>query len=101
VTTHLLRSIQWQVLQQEGSGTDNAHLPLQHIEQFRQLVKTRAAQKASQSGQALGIGQKLSLLVACGGHSAELEEGEWLTMESSPFLQEEHRGTQREPYRNR
>ena len=74
-----------------GTGTYDAHLPEQHVDELRELVYAGVAQYLAPPGdtgvapsglQGVGLGVDL--------HAAELDAGELLAVEAGALLQEEH-----------
>ncbi len=85
----LLGRITRQVFHKQGAGTDQAHLSLEDIEDFRQLVQAGAAQKAAEGGQPHRVGERFPLFVAGVGHGAEFEHQEGASVQPRALLTEE------------
>ena len=74
-----------------GTGSYDAHLPEQHVDELRELVYAGVAQYLAPPGDAgvaarglQGVGLGVDL------HAAELDAGELLAVEAGALLQEEH-----------
>jgi hypothetical protein len=80
VPSSLFGSVAIQVLHQEWTGTNQAHLSFQHIEELREFIEARGAQEPPQSGDALSVREKVALLVAGLFHRPE-----FIQLERHPF----------------
>src|SRR5439155_17528296 len=77
-----------------GPRSHEGHLTAQHIEELRQLVKTRAPQKAPDSRYPAIVSLRLAsarLMIVADCHGAEFEDVEGLIVEAEALLTEEHR----------
>ncbi len=86
MSARLLRRITLQILHQQRPRPHQAHLPLQHIPQLRQLIQRCGPQKTAQSGQPSGIRKKVALAVPGIGHGAEFIHGKRLAVPHRPNL---------------
>jgi hypothetical protein len=77
-------------------GADDAHVPLEDIEQLRNLVQRPVAQEvayASDAGIVLGYLQPQALVLGAHDHGTELVAAEDLAVLAHPLLDVEHRAT--------
>ena len=89
VAAPLLRRVEVAVLHQQRPGTHQAHLTLEHVDQFRQFIQGEAAQEAAQPGEALLVGEQVALLVPVVGHGTELVDDKRLSPVAQAGLAEE------------
>ena len=61
---------------EQRSGTDQAHLTPEDIEQFRKLVEARLPQERAEWREALCVWQQLTSLIPSAGHRSKLEQRE-------------------------
>ncbi len=97
VAACLFRRVTLEVLHQQRARTHQAHIAFKHIEEFRQLIQAGGAQEAPEAGEALLVGQQLTIGVAQVAHAAELVEPEEPTMQAWALLAEDHRPAEEEP----
>ena len=89
VTSGLLWGIKREILHQQRSGTDEAHVALEDVPQLWQFVEGGRAYETADFCQAVRIGQKPSLRVAFVGHGLELDHMEYSAVFTGAFLSEE------------
>src|SRR5690349_16031982 len=87
VSTGLLGRIQRQILDKQRSGSYQAHLALQHIDELRQLVNARGAQKSTNRGEPLLIVVQLAAGTRL-PHRPELVDHKRATAPTGPGLPE-------------
>ncbi len=86
MATMLLRAIMRQIFHEEGPRTDEAHISLENVQEFREFIQASAAHQLAESRESICIGQELSIGSASIGHCAELIQSERLTVKPWPFL---------------
>ena len=90
VAASLLGGISLQVLGEQWSRTDYAHLTTEDIEELGELVQASGAKEAPQGGDTLAIGKQTSLVVIDISHRAKLEIGKRLGTITGTHLAEDH-----------
>ena len=75
VATGLTGIVPLEVLHEQRPRPDQAHIPPEDIQELRQLVDARRAEKAPQGGQALLVRKRASVRVAGVSHRAKLQDG--------------------------
>ncbi len=89
VTPRLLRRVTVEVLHEEGSRADEAHVSLENVEERGQLVDAGGAKEATDRRQALGVGLEGVFAGLGGAHRPELGQVERLAVEAGSQLAEE------------
>src|SRR5438132_9787504 len=72
VPPRLFRRVAVEVLHQQRTRTDQAHIAFKNVEEFGQLIKARGAQESAEARQPLAVGQQATARVACISHRAKL-----------------------------
>src|SRR4051812_40066277 len=72
---------------------NDAHAPLQNVDELRQLVKRRTAQEAAERGDAAIVARRLADLLAIllHGHRAKLVDRDLSPIQAVAALPEQHR----------
>lgn len=99
MATMLLRAIVRQIFHEEGARTDEAHISLKNVQEFREFIQASAAHQLAESRESICIGQELSIGSASIGHCAELIQGKGLSAKPGAFLREQERPTMDGPRR--
>ena len=99
MATMLLRAVMRQVFHEEGPRTDEAHISLENVQEFREFIQASAAHQLAESRESIRIGQELSIGSACIGHRAEFIQGKGLSAKPGAFLREQQRPTMDDPRR--
>ena len=86
-----------EVLHQQRAWTHQAHVTFEHVEELRQLIQAGGAQEAPKAGEALLVGQQVTIGIAQVAHGAELVESEQLAVQAGALLAEDHRPAEEEP----
>jgi len=68
----LFRRVLLQVLHEQRAWAHETHVALEYIPQLRKLIETPAAQKASERGEAVWIGKKISVRITVIREGSEL-----------------------------
>ena len=89
VATLLFRRVAVEILHQKRARTDEAHISLDHVDQFRQFIDARRSKKLAKRVQAIGVGPHLPASRAVVGHCPELYQGEGPASKTGPFLKKE------------
>ena len=100
---HLFRGVEVDVLPNLWSGTDQAHVPDENVDELRQLVQLVLTDIIAGTGhpRVMSADGDKPLLVRTHPHRAELEQTEILVATAHPYLPVEHRAGRIEldPYR--
>jgi hypothetical protein len=94
VPTGLFRRVTLEVLHQEGTWADQAHVSTQDVPQLGQLVETGAAEESAESDQAVGVREQVAIAIARVLHRPKLEERKGLPSKPRPLLTKEDRPAQ-------
>ena len=70
--THLFWRVSLQVLREQGARSDQAHLPANDVDQFRQFVDAGAPEESSERCQPFSVREQFILGVPSFGHGAKL-----------------------------
>lgn len=97
VASRVMRIIVIQILDQKRSGTDDAHVALQDIEELRKLVQRSGTEDAPEPVQTLAVRKELAVLVPLIAHGPELVQLENLAVPARSVLGEEDRRAQLNP----
>jgi len=89
--------VERQILHEQRSRADDAHLAPQHIDQLGQLVERRRSQMPPERGEALSVRKKLARVVSLVRHRAELDPLEFAIVQSDTRLTKKHRCPQPQP----
>ena len=95
----LFWSVAIQILHQQRTRTNEAHLSTKNIPQLRKLVQARPSQEVAEWCDALSI--RRGTARATLPHGAEFIECEWTTSETRTFLAKYQRTSQKESDTNR
>jgi hypothetical protein len=93
------------LVRNERPRSDDAHLAGQHVQQLWQFVEVGSAQRAPDARQARMHGDLLERVrrdgreLGAGRHRSELEDAEGPTVATYPVLEEQHRATVVDEYR--
>jgi hypothetical protein len=98
VPTGLLGRVQREVLDPERAGSDQAHVPLQHVEQLGQLVQAGGPEEPADPADTGSIGQRLAFRITEVVHGTELVDAEDPAVQPRSVLHEQHGPAHREPY---
>ena len=98
VAACLLGSIAFEVGDEQGARTHQAHLSLEDIDEFRQFIQAGGAQEAPETGKALPVGQRVALMVKRVAHAAELVEFEDAAVQPGSRLAEDDWPTEEDPH---
>jgi hypothetical protein len=99
MATMLLRAVMRQVFHEEWPRTDEAHISLENVQEFREFIQASAAHQLAESRESICIGQELSIGSASIGHCAELIQSKGLSAKPGAFLREQQRPTMNDPRR--
>jgi len=88
MATLLLRAIMRQVLHQEGSRADEAHLSLENIQEFREFIQAGAAHQLAESRESIRVRQEPPIRSAGIGHRAEFIQNKGLTVQPGTSVRE-------------
>lgn len=97
----LLRAVMRQVLHQEGTRANEAHLSLENVQEFWEFIQAGAAHHLAESRESIRVRQELSIGSAGIGHRAEFVQDKGLTVKPGAFLREQERPTMDGPRRQR
>jgi hypothetical protein len=86
MTPALFGGVVRQILHQQRSGADQAHISSYDVYQFGKLIEAGLSQEAPKSGKTLLIRQQLALLVSLISHCAEFKQCEGLAVPAGPHL---------------
>ena len=89
MTASLFWRVERQVFWQEGTRSDQRHIPFEDIPKLGKFVDGCGADETSYFCQSLGIRQEFPLGVAFVGHGLELDDLEDLSVLAGTFLKEE------------
>ena len=89
VAAVLVGRVERKILHQQRARANQGHVTFEDVEQLGQFVYRGGTDEAAYSGEALGIGQEMAGGVALVRHGLELDDFEYLLMQTGPFLQEE------------
>ena len=84
----LFRRVAMQILHEQRPGSHKAHLTVQDVQQFGQLVQRSGSEKPADSGESFVIRQKITVAITVIVHSAELEDSKWFPVQPGPQLAE-------------
>src|SRR5207244_13138888 len=93
VTPHLLGGVPRQVLHQQRTRSDEAHLASEHIPELGQFIEARASQESAESPEAQRVRKRTTFVVAHVAHRAEFQYRERPAATSWSCLSEEHGST--------
>lgn len=79
-----------QVLDQQRTWADDAHLTFEDVDQFWELVQAGGTQEAAKSGEALSIWQGMALVIREMTHGSKLVDGKNTTLVAGTFLFEKN-----------
>ena len=98
VMTPCLRGgVERQVVHHEWSRTDQAHVALHHIPEFRQFVQAGCPNEAPDPRKALGVRQQMALRITGVGHGTELDQLEGSAAQTGPNLPKEDGAAEPQP----
>ena len=95
----LLRAVMSEVLHEEGPRTDEAHISLENVQEFRKFIQAGAAHQLAESRESIRVGQELPIGSSSIGHRAEFVQGKGLSMKPGASLHEQERPTMDGPRR--
>jgi len=80
-----------QIFGQERPRADQAHIPAQHVEKLRQLVKTGVPEYSPKRRDAMGVELRLTLAFAIHAHRPEFQQRKEPAIQAWAALTEQHR----------
>ena len=97
VAARLLGGVAVEVLDQQRARTDQAHLAFEDVEELGQFIQAGGAQEAPEAGEALLVGEQVTLGITQVAHGAEFVEFEDPTVQPGALLAENHRPAEEKP----
>ena len=97
VAACLLGRVGVEILDEQRARTDQAHLAVVDVEELGKLIEAGGAQEAPKAGEALLIGEEVTLHITQVTHGAEFVESEDAAVQPGACLAEEYWQTEEEP----
>ena len=88
---HLFRGVPVQVSDEQRPRADEAHVPLDNVDERRKFVEAGTPQDATEPGKPIPVGKRIPLGIPLFGHRAELVHHEGFPVQTRPGLPEEDR----------
>lgn len=94
----LPRCIERQILHQQRTRADEAHVTFEHVPELWKLVETGRSQELAEAGEPFGIREGLSIAVDRVRHRSKFHQQKGLPVPPGPLLPEIDRRTELYPY---